>query len=568
MGTSHLTTAPLLRRKDHMLRTGRPLLVLASVAGCALALGASPALGQEAPTGIERAIALTNPSVVLVETRANVNVRINDLIYGKVASVRVNRSAGVGSGFIVNPTGTVVTASHVVDPEPAEMRAQAVVAAFAPDRRAAQSAAELVAIRRAELRCMEAITCQFTIRPVVQVHTGFAIGRERALSTLPARILRRTGFNSTDVAVLQVVETSLPTVPLAATSEELTQGQEIAAIGYPESAVIGGRESSLTEPRSRPGRVDNVTTQGSSRQVEIVADSERGMSGGPVVDENGEVIGLTSFLNPQSTGEAGAKVLRTVDDIRAALSDVGAQAERGAIDTAFASGMDKFWRNEFTDAQPELRTVLDLQPGHIQARNTLNVAVRNAGADGDASPSLDDDSGFPWWGIVMLTLAGVALVGGLAYLLLRRSGRLGVKAAPAAAPAAVSSQPMTERGRTVVSTRPTSAVDEPTLVIRDGLDAGQRYPITKDTLLGREDSDIVLNDEEVSRRHALVRPVNGKLEVSDLRSSNGTRVNGEPVDGVLYLADGDVIELGRTKLAVELPAASDGTAASHMREPR
>ena len=187
--------------------------------------------------------------------------------------------------------------------------------------------------------------------------------------------------------------------------------------------------------------------------------------------------------------------------------------------------MDKFWKNWFTDSQPELRTVLDLQPGHIQARNTLNIAVRDAGTDTDESPSIADEGGMPWWGWLLIGLGVLALVAAIVYFL-RQSGRIGGTKAPAAARAApavvVPQQPVPERGRTVVATRPEPAAisdDQPTLVISNGASAGKSYPITKETFIGREDSDIVVPDEEVSRRHAMIRPVNGNLELSDLRSS-------------------------------------------------
>ena len=142
----------------------------------ALSVGAGEGLSQPAPTGVEKSIALTNPSVVLIETRANVNVRVNDPFYGKVASVHINRGDGIGSGFIVNPTGTIVTASHVVDPDQVKSRAAATTAAYAPDVAVANRiinpvvrASELRAIDRAKARCLEAITCQFTIRPIIRV---------------------------------------------------------------------------------------------------------------------------------------------------------------------------------------------------------------------------------------------------------------------------------------------------------------------------------------------------------------------------------------------------------------
>ena len=61
----------------------------------------------------------------------------------------------------------------------------------------------------------------------------------------------------------------------------------------------------------------------------------------------------------------------------------------------------------------------------------------------------------------------------------------------------------------------------------------------------------------------MIRPVDWNLELSDLRSSNGTRVNGQPVDGSHVLKDGDEIKLGQTKLKIKVP--SRGTA-THTRK--
>ena len=51
--------------------------------------------------------------------------------------------------------------------------------------------------------------------------------------------------------------------------------------------------------------------------------------------------------------------------------------------------------------------------------------------------------------------------------------------------------------------------------------------------------DINLADPNVSRRHAEVRPAGTSFVLTDLRSTNGTRVNGTPVTEQV-LRDGDV----------------------------
>jgi pSer/pThr/pTyr-binding forkhead associated (FHA) protein len=60
-------------------------------------------------------------------------------------------------------------------------------------------------------------------------------------------------------------------------------------------------------------------------------------------------------------------------------------------------------------------------------------------------------------------------------------------------------------------------------------------------------ADIVLEDQAVSRRHAIVFATEDSVRILDDRSANGTRVNGrEATDAVL--ADGDVVQVGRAVL--------------------
>ncbi len=62
---------------------------------------------------------------------------------------------------------------------------------------------------------------------------------------------------------------------------------------------------------------------------------------------------------------------------------------------------------------------------------------------------------------------------------------------------------------------------------------------------------VVLGDPNVSRRHAEVRRVGEAVVVTDLGSTNGTRVNGVPVREQ-HLATGDEITVGSTTLVVQM----------------
>ena len=65
-------------------------------------------------------------------------------------------------------------------------------------------------------------------------------------------------------------------------------------------------------------------------------------------------------------------------------------------------------------------------------------------------------------------------------------------------------------------------------------------------------ADIVLNDQNVSRRHAELHPVGDTYQLVDLGSTNGCKVNGQRIERQV-LVDGDEITLGPIKLRFRRP---------------
>ncbi|MET0645163.1 MAG: FHA domain-containing protein [Pyrinomonadaceae bacterium] len=81
-----------------------------------------------------------------------------------------------------------------------------------------------------------------------------------------------------------------------------------------------------------------------------------------------------------------------------------------------------------------------------------------------------------------------------------------------------------------------------------------------------EENDLRLGVAGLSRRHALLELVGGRLYLSDAGSSNGTTVNGEPVVKAVEVCDGDVIVLGDT-CALRVSAGVVNGAAAAEGEP-
>lgn len=90
------------------------------------------------------------------------------------------------------------------------------------------------------------------------------------------------------------------------------------------------------------------------------------------------------------------------------------------------------------------------------------------------------------------------------------------------------------------------------LHVQRGPQPGQMWNLNQSMVtIGREiTNDIVINDQQISRRHArFTRKVQGNFisfTIEDLKSSNGTFVNNTALDSPRLLHDGDVIQLGES----------------------
>jgi hypothetical protein len=88
-----------------------------------------------------------------------------------------------------------------------------------------------------------------------------------------------------------------------------------------------------------------------------------------------------------------------------------------------------------------------------------------------------------------------------------------------------------------------------TLRVESGPQQGETHTVKLPCLIGRKDCDLVLNDSEVSRRHAELKIVGQKLVIEDLMSTNGTQVNGITITRT-QLAPNDLITVGETSLRI------------------
>src|SRR6266851_2034565 len=168
----------------------------------------------------------------------------------------IGRQRAIGSGFVIDPSGYIVTNAHVVK---GAQRVQVVL----PPANADGS-----------------LDAALSTRTIL----------------MPARIV---GVSSEiDLALIKVDADKLPALPLA-TYRKLGQGEIVFAFGSP-----GGLRNTVTM-----GVVSAVArqTEPDSPMIYIQTDApiNPGNSGGPLVNVNGEVVGVNTFILSQSGGNEG-----------------------------------------------------------------------------------------------------------------------------------------------------------------------------------------------------------------------------------------------------------------------
>lgn len=102
------------------------------------------------------------------------------------------------------------------------------------------------------------------------------------------------------------------------------------------------------------------------------------------------------------------------------------------------------------------------------------------------------------------------------------------------------------------------------LLVIDGSpsDLGMHVPVGAEVVCGRDPQGLGLRDTRASRQHCRVWRVSGGYRVEDMGSTNGTTVNGDVIEGMMPLREGDRIGVGRTVLKFTLV---DSTEAYYLR---
>jgi S1-C subfamily serine protease len=247
------------------------LVASLGVAGSCRAVDVPPEQQQPPPPDLPSPPA-PEPAPVLVPDFSRIAESVGPAVVGVISTVEADgkRLRGIGSGMVLSPTGEVLTNEHVV------RGAVALLVQLADDRQ------------------------------------------------VPADIV--VADHLLDLAVLQLRGElgSLPTVEFRGREQPAKPGEWIMAIGQPfglGDTVTVGVVSGLGRDYGDLGRPPDLDPAGIWSFIQTDASINIGNSGGPLVDLNGRVLGITTAVRQDGQGLAFAipseMALRFVDEVRA-----------------------------------------------------------------------------------------------------------------------------------------------------------------------------------------------------------------------------------------------------------
>ncbi|MCE5329947.1 trypsin-like peptidase domain-containing protein [bacterium] len=311
---------------------------------------------------------------------------ITSIFYGYVLDPWTNQwsnyyyEAFGGTGFVVNPqTGHIVTAGHVLDIDEATFKYD-LIYAYLMD--AYGNAGELDAWTDADWNwAYENIKVEgregppYDLEVYVQFNTAVASQPEGPgkSSYLRAEVVSMSPFDQRDIGIIRITPQTGRALSSAIIGDStMIEIQDaVTVIGYPWTSEIG--QDNTLNPTVTNGTVSGKQMVGGTEWVQIQGDVRPGNSGGPVLDKNGNVIGIVSAGTDNTNN-----YIRPGNDIKTSLST---ENKLGMVDEEWKTGLVMFRFQHYSEAIKHFDAVLNLSAGHLLAMEYKAKAQANMGQD-------------------------------------------------------------------------------------------------------------------------------------------------------------------------------------------
>lgn len=186
-----------------------------------------------------------------------------------------------------------------------------------------------------------------------------------------------------DVALLKIDGSNYPTIPLG-NSDSIQDQDNIWVIGYP--AAADSRLLSMHSyviPTMNKGQISAIskTTLTGSPVLQINAASTHGNSGGPIINNKGQLIGLLTFrgntVNDQEV--QGFHFAVPVNTLKKVVSKADVKDTNGQTDKLFKEGLTFYWAGYYKNALSKFEAVQQIYPNHPEVKRYIYESKQKVG---------------------------------------------------------------------------------------------------------------------------------------------------------------------------------------------
>ncbi|HWF87237.1 MAG TPA: trypsin-like peptidase domain-containing protein [Pyrinomonadaceae bacterium] len=500
---------------------------------------------------------------------------------------------GLGSGFFISSNGYIATNAHVVSfTHDGEDKAKQALFYQMVQQIAQQIGKDPRSLNTSFIN--EHSTLQsFTLFHHVIIPDGTALPFEIKQYGAPTG---ESNDQGKDVAIVKIEVKGAPVLKLA-DSDKVQLQDHVTVIGYPGAADTFNSgllsSKSALEATINDGKISAKKQASSGAPIlQTNTAATHGNSGGPVINDQNEVIGLLTFRGDTVNGQeiSGFSFIVPSNTVMEYVKSAGTTNDLGPTDNFYREGLNYYWDQYYSSAIPKFEEVKRLFPQHSEV-DRLIQSSQQLKAEGK------ERSNFSVWivvgVVVVILLFLLLLILIIAGIMLARRRKKGKSAGPAPAPASDGGKPrhpptptpapapaaamahspspapmpapaphimagdqgMTiDLSRTVALTADDKFPNYGCIQFVSGPLSGQRFDVKPEgDYIGRDggSAQIVIGDPRISKRHVWIGVKNGRVVIADQNSRNGTFVNDPRSARVseTTLNAGDTVILGESDVA-------------------
>ena len=377
-----------------------------------------------------------------------------------------------------------------------------------------------------------------------------------------------------DFAALQLSEKIYGRQPLVlGDSDSIAQRDNVYAYGFPADSISNKNFNTKDDVSISSGIVSKVTVTGSVDIIEHTAQLNNGNSGGPLLNEAGEVVGINEFIVDQKNYSIQINAIKEILDTWGIPYTPGGPSPQpteltvedlqAKIDTAKALSLDGYTEESvkaFQDAIAEAESVAAGNPDSAAIESAINdlSAAQSGLIKSEPEPEPEPAEGPNWFligGIIAIVVIVIVVVV-IIIVVVNGNKKKKAKQVPPVQPKAVPPVQPVQPNTPPVS--PVQPGGYPTMPQDDGagettlLDSGagettllgggmggaylirkkngEKIPITSQNFaIGKERRRVnycISDNTSVSRYHVVIMKKGSDYYAADQKSSNFTFVNG------------------------------------------